>query len=223
MIKRFVAGFSGANVCPHWGRALRSCGLVVACISLAACSETSWNNPYPVADAEKSIYYSSFSERPKHLDPVSSYSEKEDDPDDPGLDESTCGTETNVTTTSKDLAFLIDKYKTSVDPLVRITMDINTTTAAERSIILRSANNFCERGPNAEDAPVVPMTLHGFGFVNPGANSRTLRFAGAMQVGIWIADVQARPFTHAPRSTRFQIELTSDNGRQWSAAVAIDC
>ena len=64
-------------MCPHWGRALRSCGLVVACISLAACSETSWNNPYPVADAEKSIYYSSFSERPKHLDPVSSYSENE--------------------------------------------------------------------------------------------------------------------------------------------------
>ena len=153
---------------------------------------------------------------------VSSYSEKEDDQDDRELDESTCGTETSVTTTSKDLASLIDKYRTSVDPVLRITMDINTTTAAERSIILRSANNFCERGPNA-DAPVFPITLHGFDFVDPGGNSGTLRFAGAMQVGNWIADVQARPFTHAPRSTRFQIELTSDNGRHWSAAVAIDC
>lgn len=140
----------------------------------------------------------------------------------PGLEESICGTETSVISAQKDLASLIDKYKDAVDPLVRITMEVNTTTAAERSIILRSANNFCERGSNA-DAPVFPIALHGFDFVDPGGNSGTLRFAGAMQVGNWIADVQARPFTHAPRSTRFQIELTSNNGRLWSAAVAIDC
>ena len=41
------------------------------------CSDTAWNNPYPSADAGKSIFYSSFAERPKHLDPVSSYSENE--------------------------------------------------------------------------------------------------------------------------------------------------
>ena len=140
--------------------------------------------------------------------------------DDPDLEENK--TESSGTTAQKDLASLIDEYKEAVDPLVRITMNVNTTTAAERSIILRSANNFCERGPNA-DAPVFPIALHGFDFVDPGGNSGTLRFAGAMQVGNWIADIQARPFTMAPRSTRFQIELTSDNGRHWSASVAIDC
>mmetsp|Transcript_5628 Transcript_5628/g.11904 ORF Transcript_5628/g.11904 Transcript_5628/m.11904 type:complete len:166 (-) Transcript_5628:1398-1895(-) len=159
-------------------------------------------------------------DRPSKKAKIASYSEKEDDQDDQGLDESTCGT--SVTNASKDLASLIDNYTTAVDPLVRITMDINTTTAAERSIILRSANNFCERGPNA-DAPVFPIALHGFDFVDPGGNSGTLHFAGAVQVGNWIADIQARPFTHAPRSTRFHIELTSDNGRHWSAAVAIYC
>lgn len=149
-------------------------------------------------------------------------SPRDKEEDDPGLDNSICVTETSVTPAHKDLASLIDEYKAAVDPLVRITMDVNTTTAAERSIILRSANNFCERGPNA-DAPVFPIALHGFDFVDPGGNSGTLRFAGAMQVGNWIADVQARPFTHAPRTTRFRIELTSDNGRHWSASVAIDC
>ncbi|MGR8946841.1 MAG: ABC transporter substrate-binding protein [Gammaproteobacteria bacterium] len=49
------------------------CGLMV----LAGCADTAWNNPYPAADTGKSIYYSSFAERPKHLDPVSSYSENE--------------------------------------------------------------------------------------------------------------------------------------------------
>lgn len=42
-----------------------------------ACSDQPWNSPYPAADAHESVYYSSFAERPKHLDPVSSYSENE--------------------------------------------------------------------------------------------------------------------------------------------------
>lgn len=36
-----------------------------------------WNNPYPESQAEADIIYSSFSERPKHLDPVRSYSSDE--------------------------------------------------------------------------------------------------------------------------------------------------
>ncbi|RFC35921.1 MAG: ABC-type oligopeptide transport system, substrate-binding protein [Candidatus Nitrotoga sp. SPKER] len=44
---------------------------------LAACDGGLWNNPYPVSDKGKSIYYSAFTERPKHLDPVSAYSENE--------------------------------------------------------------------------------------------------------------------------------------------------
>lgn len=36
-----------------------------------------WNDPYPADQAGKNILYSSFSERPKHLDPVQSYAENE--------------------------------------------------------------------------------------------------------------------------------------------------
>ncbi len=44
---------------------------------LCACSEEVWNNPYPGGEATSDVVYSSFSERPKHLDPVRSYSSNE--------------------------------------------------------------------------------------------------------------------------------------------------
>jgi len=44
---------------------------------LAACGGGSWDNPYPSSGEGRSIYYSAFSERPKHLDPASAYSENE--------------------------------------------------------------------------------------------------------------------------------------------------
>ena len=47
--------------------------LSLFCISC----DSSWNNPYPRQESNQSIYYDSFSERPKHLDPVSSYSSNE--------------------------------------------------------------------------------------------------------------------------------------------------
>ena len=57
-------------------RSLRS--LLAACLALlCACSDSGWNNPYPSSDDSENIFYGSFSERPKHLDPVSSYSENE--------------------------------------------------------------------------------------------------------------------------------------------------
>ncbi len=43
---------------------------------LAACSGP-WNDPYPAADRGGNILYSVFTDRPKHLDPVQSYSENE--------------------------------------------------------------------------------------------------------------------------------------------------
>ncbi|MCR4299783.1 MAG: ABC transporter substrate-binding protein [Gallionella sp.] len=54
----------------------------VVCISLltallSACTGGLWNNPYPVADEGKSILYTAFTERPKHLDPAQAYSENE--------------------------------------------------------------------------------------------------------------------------------------------------
>lgn len=44
---------------------------------LTACSEGAWNNPYPSESDDADVIYSSFSERPKRLDPVSSYSSNE--------------------------------------------------------------------------------------------------------------------------------------------------
>ena len=42
---------------------------------LSACSDTVWNNPY--GESTDNTYYSSFTERPKHLDPARSYSSNE--------------------------------------------------------------------------------------------------------------------------------------------------
>jgi ABC-type transport system substrate-binding protein len=36
-----------------------------------------WNDPYPASDRGRNILYTAFTERPKHLDPVQSYSEDE--------------------------------------------------------------------------------------------------------------------------------------------------
>jgi ABC-type transport system substrate-binding protein len=44
---------------------------------LAGCGGSPWNNPYPAHESGQNILYSSFTERPKHLDPVQSYSENE--------------------------------------------------------------------------------------------------------------------------------------------------
>ena len=51
--------------------------LVCAAGLLVGCGDSSWNNPYPASEAGKNIAYRSFSGRPKHLDPVQSYSSNE--------------------------------------------------------------------------------------------------------------------------------------------------
>jgi oligopeptide transport system substrate-binding protein len=43
---------------------------------LSACG-SAWNDPYPAADRDRNILYTAFTDRPKHLDPVQSYSEDE--------------------------------------------------------------------------------------------------------------------------------------------------
>jgi ABC-type transport system substrate-binding protein len=50
--------------------------LLVLLAFLAGCGEV-WNDPYPLAERGQGILYSSFAERPKHLDPVQSYTEDE--------------------------------------------------------------------------------------------------------------------------------------------------
>jgi len=44
---------------------------------LAGCGEQAWNNPYLAKERGSNTLYSSFSERPKHLDPARSYSASE--------------------------------------------------------------------------------------------------------------------------------------------------
>ncbi|MFO1318778.1 MAG: ABC transporter substrate-binding protein [Burkholderiales bacterium] len=51
------------------------CAVIVSAL-LAACGSP-WNNPYPIAERESNVQYGSFAERPKHLDPVQSYSSNE--------------------------------------------------------------------------------------------------------------------------------------------------
>ena len=51
--------------------------LALALLSLAACDGGLWNDPYPVVDEGKSILYTAFTERPKHLDPAQAYAENE--------------------------------------------------------------------------------------------------------------------------------------------------
>ncbi|MFH1813264.1 MAG: ABC transporter substrate-binding protein [Pseudomonadota bacterium] len=47
-----------------------------AFVLLSGCGEV-WNNPYPAAESGRNILYTAFTDRPKHLDPVQSYSENE--------------------------------------------------------------------------------------------------------------------------------------------------
>ena len=51
---------------------------LILLLFLTGCSDV-WNDPYPAADRGRSILYSAFVERPKHLDPVQSYTSDEYD------------------------------------------------------------------------------------------------------------------------------------------------
>ena len=52
--------------------------LTLSYLCLSACNEQVLNNPYPAAsDKSQAVLYSSFSERPRHLDPAKSYSSNE--------------------------------------------------------------------------------------------------------------------------------------------------
>lgn len=44
---------------------------------MSGCSDSLWNSPHPQGESEGSVIYNSFSERPKHLDPVRAYSTAE--------------------------------------------------------------------------------------------------------------------------------------------------
>lgn len=58
-------------------------GLLAGCVAvllvtvLNGCDGRAWNAPYPASEANSNTLYSSFSERPKHLDPARSYAANE--------------------------------------------------------------------------------------------------------------------------------------------------
>jgi ABC-type transport system substrate-binding protein len=58
-------------------RALERTVIVLAALLVAGCSDQPWNSPYPPQQAGHNILYSSFNERPNHLDPAQSYSSNE--------------------------------------------------------------------------------------------------------------------------------------------------
>ncbi|MCO5763593.1 MAG: ABC transporter substrate-binding protein, partial [Chromatiaceae bacterium] len=51
--------------------------LTLALVLLAGCGAGPWNDPWPRAEGGANVLYSSFQERPKHLDPARSYSSNE--------------------------------------------------------------------------------------------------------------------------------------------------
>lgn len=51
--------------------------LIPVFLLFVGCSNTALNNPYPPEEKTQNVLYSSFSERPKHLDPARSYSSNE--------------------------------------------------------------------------------------------------------------------------------------------------
>ncbi len=67
---------SSVTLAPIMRRSSFLFGLFALLAIFAGCGEL-WNNPYPQQDEGKNIFYSAFSERPKHLDPVQSYSADE--------------------------------------------------------------------------------------------------------------------------------------------------
>jgi ABC-type transport system substrate-binding protein len=55
---------------------MRTLSMLLLSLLLAGCG-SAWNDPYPAADRGRNILYTAFTDRPKHLDPVQSYSEDE--------------------------------------------------------------------------------------------------------------------------------------------------
>ncbi|MDX9996179.1 MAG: ABC transporter substrate-binding protein [Rhodocyclaceae bacterium] len=55
---------------------MRRLSILMLVALLAGCGQA-WNDPYPAGDRGHNILYTAFTDRPKHLDPVQSYSEDE--------------------------------------------------------------------------------------------------------------------------------------------------
>ena len=56
---------------------LYKCIFLILMLTLSGCSDKPLNSPYGKNADNKKVFYSSFQERPKHLDPARSYSSNE--------------------------------------------------------------------------------------------------------------------------------------------------
>ncbi|MDH4101420.1 MAG: ABC transporter substrate-binding protein [Nitrospirota bacterium] len=61
------------------GRVLRVFSSLLLVTLVSSCAKSPWNNPYPPDEVRQQVLYSSFHERPKHLDPAKAYSSNEYD------------------------------------------------------------------------------------------------------------------------------------------------
>ncbi|WP_275100261.1 ABC transporter substrate-binding protein [Sedimenticola hydrogenitrophicus] len=59
------------------GRVVGLLFAVLLLLALSGCGERAWNAPHPTREANSNTLFSSFSERPKHLDPARSYAANE--------------------------------------------------------------------------------------------------------------------------------------------------
>ncbi len=60
------------------GTVIQRClALAAIALLLAGCDGAPWNNPYSADQVRRNLYFGTFSERPKHLDPARSYSSNE--------------------------------------------------------------------------------------------------------------------------------------------------
>jgi len=56
---------------------MRAVVLIGMALLIVGCDGRAWNNPHPAGEAREPVFFGSFSERPKHLDPARSYSANE--------------------------------------------------------------------------------------------------------------------------------------------------
>lgn len=75
--RKRIQGAEAAGRTWRLAQQVRCLGVGVFALAASACGAGPWNSPYPSDDPDANVFYSSFRERPKHLDPARSYSADE--------------------------------------------------------------------------------------------------------------------------------------------------